>query len=207
MTPYSPNTLYTCVQYTYPHREGGKEGDLTRKKVGGANASQNRSKKPTGLTVSPVNKLFQTPVKTTFRVWCPKIYLVYAFGQWNLGGGGAQTHCKDAIPKIWNKYSQKRKCAALVPVSMFMCLWAIYIFAQFVCLFCCRKIYGLILGIYKSLTETWMWNWGPAICFWEYINGIFVTVRNKKVHTNLGQIGRKKQDQIRVPSIIKHVYL
>ena len=29
--------------------------------------------------------------------------------------------------------------------------------------------------------------------FWEYKNGIFVTVRNtKKVHTNLGQIGRKK---------------
>jgi hypothetical protein len=29
-----------------------------------------------------------------------------------------------------------------------------------VCLFCCRKICGPILGIYKSLTDTWMWKLG-----------------------------------------------
>ncbi len=44
------------------------------------------------------------------------------------------THCKDAIPKIRNKYSQKRN------IPTFMCLWAIYIFPWSVCLFCCRKI-------------------------------------------------------------------
>ncbi len=29
-----------------------------------------------------------------------------------------------------------------------------------VCLFCYRKICGRILGIYKSLTDTWMWKLG-----------------------------------------------
>ncbi len=64
------------------------------------------------------------------------------------------------MPKICNKYSQKKNCAALVPISTFTCLWAIYIFPRSVCLFYCRKIRGPILGIYKSLTDTWMWKLG-----------------------------------------------
>jgi hypothetical protein len=67
-------------------------------------------------------------------------------------------HCKDSIPKIRNTYFQKRNCSATVPVSTFMCLWAIYIFPRSICLFCCRKICGPILGIYNSLTDTRMWK-------------------------------------------------
>jgi hypothetical protein len=60
-------------------------------------------------------------------------------------------HCKDKTTKIINKYDQKRNCAASVPISTFVCLWAIHILPQSICLFCCRKICGPILGIYKSL--------------------------------------------------------
>jgi hypothetical protein len=45
-------------------------------------------------------------------------------------------HCKDTIPKIRNKYSQERNCAAAVKIPTFMFLWAMYIFPWSVCLFC-----------------------------------------------------------------------
>jgi hypothetical protein len=49
------------------------------------------------------------------------------------------SHCKEPIPKIRNKYSQKRNCAATIPISTFMCLSTIYIFPRSICLFSCRK--------------------------------------------------------------------
>ncbi len=79
---------------------------------------------------------------------------IWAEGPWS------KVHCKDTIPKIWNKYSQKRNCAVSIPISTFMCLWAIYIFPWSVCLFCCGKICGPILGIYEYLTGTWIWKLG-----------------------------------------------
>jgi hypothetical protein len=67
-------------------------------------------------------------------------------------------HCKDAVAKKRNKYSQKRNCVASGPIFTCMCLWAIYILPRWVCLFSCRKICGPILGINRSLTDTWLWK-------------------------------------------------
>ncbi len=59
----------------------------------------------------------------------------------------------------WCMYSQKWNCATSFRIPTFMYLWAIYIFPGSVYLFGCSKIGGPILGIHKSLTDTWMWNW------------------------------------------------
>ena len=76
-------------------------------------------------------------------------------------------HCKEPIPKIWNKYSQKRNYAVTVPIFTFMCLWAINILPPSICLFCCRKYVDWsweYTSINRSqIHECGNWVWGRAI--------------------------------------------
>ncbi len=57
-------------------------------------------------------------------------------------------------------YSQKRKCATSVPISTFMCLCERFIYSQGRSAFCCRKICGPMVEIYKSPNDTWTWKLG-----------------------------------------------
>ncbi len=84
-------------------------------------------------------------------------------------------HCKGRASNInvwfpfmyshkWNCYFQNRIIMFCLPVPPLIYLWEIYIFPGSVCLFCCREICGQILGIYESLTDTWMWKLGLRPC-------------------------------------------
>jgi hypothetical protein len=77
-------------------------------------------------------------------------------------------HCKDLIPKIRNKYSQKRNCAASVPISTFVS--DLYI----------PTIMWTDLKIQyinRSQTHVEIGSEDAHLLFQEYINGIFVAVR------------------------------
>jgi hypothetical protein len=78
-----------------------------------------------------------------------------------------------------NCYFQNRIIMFCLPVPTLIYLWQIYIFPRSVCLFCCREICGLILGIYKSLTDKWNVEIGTEATQFpekEYIYSIFLAV-------------------------------
>ncbi len=94
-------------------------------------------------------------------------------------GDVRELHCKEPEPKIRNKYSHKRNCAATVPISKIMCQWAIYIFQQSICLFFFR-IYAERSWQYIIAHRHMNVDTGTEIAQFsekEYINGIFVAVR------------------------------
>jgi hypothetical protein len=49
--------------------------------------------------------------------------------------------------KQYRKFETNIPRKGIAQISTFMCLWAICIFPRLICLFCCRKICGPILGI------------------------------------------------------------
>ncbi len=58
-------------------------------------------------------------------------------------------------------YSFSGNCAASVTISTIMCLWAIYIYIPMIGPHVSCNTFGRsIMGIYKSLTDTWMWKLG-----------------------------------------------
>ncbi len=67
-------------------------------------------------------------------------------------------HTATAIPFI---YSFSGNCAASAPISTFMCLWAIYMYIPRIGphIFSSRKGRPIV-GIYNTLTDTWMWKLG-----------------------------------------------
>ncbi len=90
------------------------------------------------------------------------------------------THCTENSIYV---FPEMKLCD--LPIPTFLYLWAIYIFPGSVCLFGCSKIGRPFLGIYKSLTDTWMWNWET-----EQYNYVFEITR-----PSVSFLGIHKSDQ------------
>jgi hypothetical protein len=86
---------------------------------------------------------------------------------------------KNQYWKFETNIPRKENCAATIPISTCMCLWAIFIFPPSICLFCCR-IYVDRSWEYINRSQTHEcvnWDWGHAIPIRkEFINVIFVAV-------------------------------
>ncbi len=92
-----------------------------------------------------------------------------------------RSHCKESIPNQILP-EMKLQCAASVPISTFMFLWAIYIFPWLVCPSLLQKNRwtdrGKIYLAHTYVRECRNWDWGHAVSFLGVINRIFFAVRN-----------------------------
>ncbi len=94
------------------------------------------------------------------------------------GAMQSRTHCKEGPMRIQHKclvpiyvfpeiklLFPNTLIMFCLPVPTLIYLWDIYIFPGLVCLFCCREICGLILGIYESpqTNECVNWEWVHTI--------------------------------------------
>ncbi len=73
----------------------------------------------------------------------------------------------------------EKNFAAPVPISTFMCLWAIYIFPRSTCLFCCRKYVDRSWDYINRSQTHECGNWEIEAAQFpekEFINGVFVAV-------------------------------
>jgi hypothetical protein len=124
-------------------------------------------------------------------------------------------------------YSQKRNCyfqnrmiMFCLPIPTEINLWEIYIFPGLVCLFCCMEICGQILGIYKSLTDTWMWKLGlrprnsqKGILKWDFFlaaYGLWRRISSFEVKTRLWPLRcilppPPPHDQVSIDLILLHI--
>ncbi len=91
---------------------------------------------------------------------CSTLFTCKSFDFWVLNESSRNCTAKTQYP-IFEKFNQifpEMELHGLSPNFPQSCLWAIYIFQQSDCLFCCRKKCGPILGMYKSLKGTWAWR-------------------------------------------------
>ncbi len=133
--------------------------------------------------------LFYLLKATTTFLEFPRILL--GFGSWSLPMFGP-------YPAIWTRIyhlvahtcsakTQYRKYETNVPrkgkenFHIHMSVSDVYIYSQgSVWLFCCRKICGPIMGLYRHMNMHGYWDWGREFIFCESINRIFVAVWVKK---------------------------
>ncbi len=120
-------------------------------------------------------------VISSFKWFLPPV--ASRWWRWWRGGGGRHpvplTHPQlRTAKKIRIMCSQKSKCKALFPISIFIHLWAIYLFPGSVHLFCWSRLGRPIVGIHKSLADIWMQNCdsGRTVSFLGIFFQIFGTV-------------------------------